>query len=137
MITGRRFHLEQEGRTPVQDPTLNEVNRALAGIHPRGPSYFILSDESGSYVQAAGAHLRLTVELREATADSFRHFVVGSGPHSEKQTSIACMPGPITVFENEVLDLEKAVVVFSHFFTGSALPSSFVLRDVTDKHRRL
>lgn len=126
------FSLEVEGAPPKSNPTGDGIEGALRLIHPRGPSFFILSDRGGSYVQAAGARLKLTVEWRKQSAAGFAHYVLGRKESSSRaQEVIGGTAGPITVFLHEVLDVEEAVSIFRGFFLKGRPPEAFALRDDT------
>src|SRR4051812_34895394 len=105
----RTLKLETESANPIQNPSFEVVERVVSAISPRSPSFFILSDNSGSYVQVAGARLRLTVEYRQVTPFGFRHFVLGRPPLAETEMSINYTGGAIRLRTSEILSLPRAI----------------------------
>ena len=59
--------LETEGGDEISEPTWQKIEEALGAIHPRTNSFVILSRGEGHYIQAAGARLRLIIEMRRKT----------------------------------------------------------------------
>ncbi len=128
------FQLQLEDRPPVLTPSSDEVIAALAQLHPRGPSFVILSRDDGSYVQTAGAKLRLTVEYRQMNPSNFRHFTLGKIPADPRPTCINCKCGPIHCHLNESMTLNDAEIIFKEFLENGRVPGSYVLRDRTSEH---
>ena len=131
----RVLTFEVDGRQPQLRPSLEDVEKALNSISPRGPSYFTLTDQTGSYVQVAGARLRLTIEYRNNTRFGFRHFVLGDHDRPTKMNSINSTAGIISVQTNEILALSSAIEVFQAFFASGSVPSRFLLRETTESFR--
>ncbi|MHB0972463.1 MAG: hypothetical protein ACYC7A_22255 [Thermoanaerobaculia bacterium] len=100
-------------------------------ISPRGPSHFTLSDASGSYVQAAGARLRLTIEYRKTDHVGFRHYVLGVADRPTTLNSVNSTAGIITVQTNEILAISSAKEVFRTFMQTGSIPERFLLRETT------
>jgi hypothetical protein len=127
-----RARLEREGDPPLDDPDWEAVDEALGRIRSRGPSFFILSDAGGSYVQALGNQRRLTVEFRQvAPGGDLAHFVLGQGPATEEVTVFQSSAGRFAVYRHEALSLEDARRIFSHFYETGGVPSAYALREVT------
>jgi hypothetical protein len=113
-------------------PSWAEVEEIVSSLGPRGHGFAILSHRERGYVQAAGARLRMTVELRlYDTAGDFRHFVLGRAFSAHKETSINTAAGRIRVNSNEVLTARHALLIFRSFFDDAALPADYVLRETT------
>lgn len=127
--------LEIDGRPPLLQATFDQVEGALESISPRGSSYFTLSDDSGSYVQAAGARLRVTIEYRNKHPFGFQHFVLGVPDRPTILNSINSTAGIITVQTNEILTISSAKEVFRAFFEAGNVPPRFVLRETTETFR--
>jgi hypothetical protein len=131
----RALKLESEGAPPIDNPSLGAVERSVSAISPRGPSYFILTDSSGSYVQVAGARLRLTVEYREVTPFGLRHFILGREPLVETLVSINYTGGAITLRTSEVLSLPRALDIVRTFYASGSVPKHFTRREATSTFR--
>ena len=126
------FLLEGQSNQPIENPSRADIVEALQAIHPISNSYFSLSDAGDSYVQAAGARSRLTVEYRCVASGDFSHFVLGHAEGDfEKDVYINCRCGPVRVKKNEVLTIAEAIEIFVRFFEFHDTPSQFVLREVT------
>jgi len=125
------MRLEQESQPPLSNPDWQEVESALRAINPKGRSFFILSDARGSYVQAAGARLRLIVEHRQTSFWRFRHYVLGRAPERAGRISVNYSGGAIALHRNEVLTIEDAIAIFRCFYETDEVPEAYVKRDVT------
>lgn len=133
------MQLQQENEASVQAASWLEVEAALDALDPKLRSFVILSSPSGDYVQTAGARDRLTIEYRrnagQGPAASFRHYVLGRTDGGDGLAEIQCSCGPLTVQENEVLNLDDAKRVFRHFYDIGSVPDDFALRDMTATFR--
>jgi len=128
------MQLQREHKTDIDAPAWQEVVYALETIDPRQSGFVILSRPDGSYVQCAGARLRLIIEWRKTITESeFKHVVIGKASDDHKATSINTSAGIIQLQRNEVLSVKNAAEVFQRFFDSGAIPESYVLRDVTDR----
>ena len=127
----RHFEIQLEDHPPVVAPSVKEVIAVLARLHPKGPSFVILSRDDGSYVQTAGARLRLTVEYREASSTGFKHFTLGRQPFDPKSTYINCKCGPITCHQSESMTLADAEAIFTEFLESGRIPNAYITRDKT------
>jgi hypothetical protein len=122
----------EDGET-VLSPTWESIEEALPMITPRGPGFFILSRPDGSYVQTAGARLRLIVEYRKILGSGqFAHYVLGK--HIEaapKQTQINASIGVLNLMNNEILTVKDAIAIFREFYLEGTVPGTYILHDVT------
>ena len=128
------FELQMEDRPPVPRPSRDAVIDALAQLDPRGPSFVVLSRDDGSYVQTAGAKLRLTVEYRQMLPTGFRHYTLGKSPADERPTYINCRCGPINCHMSESMTLSDAQIILTEFLASGRVPDGFVLRDRTSEY---
>ena len=128
------FELQMEDRPPVSRPSREAVIEALAQLHPKGPSFVVLSRDDGSYVQTAGAKLRLTVEYRQMLPSGFRHYTLGKSPTDPRPTCINCKCGPIHCHLSESMTLSDAQIILTEFLASGRVPDGFVLRDRTSEH---
>ena len=127
------MYLDQEGRETWFNISWEEVENALAQVHPRERSFFSLSAEDGSYVQTAGARLRLIVEHRRIVDEGFEHYVIGkSSEGQEKHSVVNYSGGGIQLFRNEVLTIKDATAIFRTFFHLQSLPEQYQRREITN-----
>ncbi|HEX9997852.1 MAG TPA: hypothetical protein VGB45_11955 [Abditibacterium sp.] len=124
--------MAQEGEEIALDVSQSDVEAALLQIHPLNRSFFILSRDDESYVQVAGAKLRLIVEFRHVANNSFRHFVLGRHPSETKMVSINYSGGIIQLQKNEILQIENAIEVMFSFMQSGVIPPEYHLREITD-----
>ena len=116
----------------VVAPPFAIIADSLRRISPRGPGFFSLTHDDGSFMQVAGATLRLTVEYREVRGASFRHFVLGAEANADRtMKQINSRSGQINLLANEVLTVDDAVIVFRRFYETGKVPDGYTLRDDT------
>ena len=129
-------NFSEHNRADICNPTRDYVGGRLNCITPAGPGFFSLTSDDGSYVQTAGARLKLVIEYRKSEADSFRHYILGRKDVSDRSTrQINSAVGQISLLANEVLDVDDAIDVFGHFLEYGAVPSQYELRDDTSRFR--
>lgn len=73
----------------------------------------------------------MTLEYRQITGATFKHYVLGRPPVSEVAEYIECNVGPIKVYQHEVLTLDDALEVFKTFFESLRISQGYLLRDTT------
>lgn len=127
-----KFSLAQEGEEISLDVNQSDVEAALLQIHPRHRSFYILSRDDESYIQVAGAKLRLIIEFRQVENDSFRHFVLGRHSGETKMVSINYSGGIIQLQKNEILQIEDAIKIMSSFMKSGIIPPEYHPREITD-----
>jgi len=126
--------LEIEGYRTVDNPTAEYISRALEQITPRKPSFFILSRPDGSFVQAAGSRICLSVEVRFIRPNVFQHGIVGVETDDEdgsELTHVAYSCGTLVVQKKEVLKVRDAQIIFGAFLRTGQIPMPYLVRDVT------
>lgn len=128
------MRLDAEGHESLLNPSWDQIEAILTTINPRAHSFFTLSDPGGSYVQAAGARLRLTIEYRDARSTPFQHYVLGDARPPGSLTSLNYSGGALAVFQNEILSIGSAQAAFREFYQARSIPSCFALRDDTGRH---
>ncbi|MCC9603375.1 hypothetical protein LOC67_22730 [Stieleria sp. JC731] len=127
-------HLQADLRNPTRD----YIGDRLSHITPAGPGYFSLTSDDGSYVQTAGARLKLVIEYRKLDGDSFRHYILGRADSTERSArQINSAVGQINLWAHEVLDIDDAIDVFGHFLDNGAVPNRYELRDDTSRFHDL
>jgi hypothetical protein len=126
----------QNGKTVI-NPLWEQVADSLRQIDADTCCFFILTSDTGSYLQCAGGRPGVTLEFRVVLSDTFKHFVLGKGlVKSALETiwsTIECRIGPIRVHKDEVFTLDEAIDCFMYFFHKSDLPPGLAKRNVT-KH---
>ncbi len=127
--------LEQEKYDPISNPTWNDVETALNSIDPKENSFFILANKNGSYVQTAGARLRVIVEYRKKSLFGFKHVVLGKPSKKTERTSINYSGGIIALDRNEILTIKDAIEIFEEFYNSNEIPVSYVTRDITEEQK--
>jgi len=126
------YTLEQEGLQATPNASAADVRAALESIHSRTRSFLILERSDGSYVQTAGARLRLMVEHRRVLPDgSFRHYVLGVPGGEQREVSINYSGGALTLRKGQVLTIKDALAVFLAFLHDGTVPNDYKLEDVT------
>lgn len=128
-----RFRLEGDNFEPVDDPSWEAVDKAISSLHPKDRCYFSLNNvDTRSYVQLAGARLRLTVESRVYSEKSFRHFVFGRPERNDKEAYINCRIGSIHLVRSQVLTIDDGRSIFLHFYKNGILPNQYELQELTN-----
>lgn len=123
------FQFELDGDTKeIKNPTLELITKHLKEINPRFKSFFILTNESGHFVQCAGAKLRLTIEFKDLNNLN----VIGSDKPNKEEISINYSGGAITIHRNEVLTVNDAIKVFETFYITGNIPDDYILRKVSE-----
>lgn len=119
------YELNSETKT-IENPTLETVLENLNEINPRVKSFFILTNDSGDFVQCAGAKLRLTLEYKRLQKLN----VLGLDKENKEGISINYSGGAISLQRNEVLTINDAIKVFENFYKTGNVPNSYILRQV-------
>ncbi len=123
----------------TQNPDWERIEYSLKLIDPLRKAFYVLTNDTGSYIQCAGSKERLTIEIREyENKKDFKHFVIGKdediSPLKTVWTQIECRVGPIRIHDSEVLNINDAIVVFQAFFKKEKLPMIYKKRNVTRQH---
>lgn len=127
------LRFEQEGEEPIDAAHLESVLARIRQIHPKTRSFFSLTAPDGSYVQGAGAPLRLILEWRNASLQPAEQYVLGRPGREERWTSINYSGGAISLRMAEILSISDAERVAAQFFQDQTVPADYTLRDVTDE----
>lgn len=124
----------EHNHSDVANPSCEYIAERVRSITPKGPGYFWLTSAGGSYVQTAGARLKLTVEYRLQNGGNFQHFVLGDAGGSDlSMRQINSASGQINLLANEVLDMDDAIEIFCCFLETGSIPERFSLRDDTNR----
>ncbi|WDQ15125.1 hypothetical protein [Rhodopirellula sp. P2] len=128
------MNFSEHNQADIGNPTRDYVGDRLSRITPSGPGYFSLTSDDGSYVQTAGARMKLVIEYRKSNGDSFRHYVLGRDDISNPSaTQINSAVGQINLMADEILDIDDVIDVFGHFLECGAVPRQYKLRDDTKR----
>lgn len=121
----------------VTNPSKEQVADSLRQIDGETCCFFILTSESGSYIQCAGGQFGVTLEFREISGDKFKHFVLGKGkamnPLKTIWSTVDCRIGPIRVHQEEVLTLDDAIDAFTYFIKTAEVLPGLIKRNVTNQ----
>ncbi len=124
--------MEVEGCEPLGNPSLEEVTAAVASLNGSGPSYCIIQDENGSFVQFLGSAESLTVEWHICGDDAEEHYIVGRDDDDETSVMICHSDGETEVFCSESLTATEAQPIGVAFLSNADLPVGLVVRDVSE-----
>ena len=125
-----RLQLEGDNLEPIDNPTWDAIDKVVSNLHPKDRCFFSLTDvDTGSFVQLAGARLRLTVEGRVFSEAGFRHFVFGKPERNDKEAYINCKAGPIHVVQSQVLTLDDGKAIFLYFYKNGRLHNEYELQE--------
>jgi hypothetical protein len=114
-----KFIAENFDGKDLANPDWSKIEQCLKQINRDKNCYFILTADSGNYIQCAGSYDEISIEYRELSKNGFKHYVLGMG-HIESPLktiwhTINCKIGPIRIHKNEVLTLEDALATFKFF----------------------
>ena len=127
----RKMILKGENADDISGPSWEQVREALLNIEP-GHHSFIILNENDDFVQTLGRRDGLVVQWR--TRDGL--YVLGRRGLERK--GIPFIPGSTgylePVWENEVMNITDAMVLFERFYKGQGIPEPYVLRDITDRN---
>lgn len=127
------MRLEVENMSLLAGPSLDQVLSALDRLKPEGPSFAILEDATGRFVQTNGGNDVMTVEWREQSGGGFRHWVAGRMGDAQSPAQIPTRGGPVVVRQNELLTLSDAKALFTAFYQGQPRPRAYEWRETTDQ----
>lgn len=131
----RDYELTLENQFPLGAPTLEQLLAAVDSLTPDGgPGFLCLDGPNASYSQVAGGNGAYTLEWRETSRDTFRHWIAGiSGRPSVKDIAIPGNGFEVTVKENESLDIADVKTLLTAFINGRARPADYAWREITER----
>ncbi len=124
--------MEVEGGEPLGNPTPEEVSSAVFSLNGNDPSYCVIQDGNGSFVQFLGRAEALTVEWHICGEEGEEHYIVGHDNDDETSVIITYRDGETEVFTSEALTAKEAAPIGLAFLANTDLPEGFVVRDVSD-----
>ena len=120
------YEIKTESKT-IENPTLVIILENLNEFNPHIKSFFILTNDSGDFVQCAGARLRLTIEYKRLQSELS---VLGLNKENKYRISVNYSGGALSIQRNEVLTIKDAIKVFESFYKSGEIPESYILRQV-------
>jgi hypothetical protein len=86
-------------------------------------------------VQCLGDNQLQVVEYRKVYGNNYHHYILG-GERDIKQGWLGSLMERLTTRgkdpkNNEILDTEKTMKIFKHFYETKVVPKEFLLRDIT------
>jgi len=138
------MRLKLEGFPDILNATPSDVAHAVLQMwRPKGPTFMIIEDGDGNYVQAAGSDERYVLESRSAFGEGFQHFRVcqqiagPDGPdvvyHRQKCSRHPPRRCPLTVRRSEVCGIDTVSIAMSAYVTTGERIASLQWRDVTQE----
>jgi len=136
--------LTLEGSRDRDDINAGDVVQAVRRLaDPSGPTFVIVVDADGNYVQAAGTDGRYIVESRTVYGEGFQHYRLYqpiAGPdaadvvyHRKKCDRHPPRRYPLRVRKSEVCDLGTVESALLAFLETGERAASLLWRDVTDE----
>lgn len=124
----------------IFDPDWREIEHWIEQIDPKTNCYLIWTANTGSYIQCAGSKERLTIEMREWTDNTFKHYVLGRGAEKSPLRTIwdriECRVRPNYFHDCEVLSKIDALINFKAFHDDSQISAEYKKRNVTRLHQK-
>lgn len=132
MSTNMTF--EREGAQALTGPALRVLARELRKLQGHGKSSFAsLTRPDGSYVQVAGGGICCLLERRDAgEGRQWRAFLSEPTVPFEDGTELVFGGGRVRLRQDEWLNIDLVVEVFTAFLEGRTLPDSVRWRDLTE-----
>jgi hypothetical protein len=127
------WELSSETIANLPLPPESTFKEAFRVLNRKKNSFLILAQRGGNFMQCGGSKKECTVEFRiyESTStDAYKHYVVGHKSGSRAKAIVRMSEGVVHVRKNEILNVHEAVHLFELFFSGSAIPKEFVVREM-------
>lgn len=125
--------LDGEGRTPIRDPSEDQVRELVLGLQIGQTSFASLTDEAGNYVQVAGSRPWCTVERRRASPLSHeKAYQVTPRPKYKDGAKLRTGAGDISLNHDEWFLLKDAAEIFVAFLRRDAFPTQVNWRSMNE-----
>lgn len=125
--------LSSEKKEHVPMPADLAFEPVLKNLDAKNNSFYILSHESGNYMQCGGSRKQCTVEYRVFDRpnkyDKYKHYVVGHTNGSTAPAHVKMSEGVINLHKGEVLDYLEAAELFELFSRGKKFPKKYAIRE--------
>jgi hypothetical protein len=98
-----------------------------------GPGFAILEGHGNDYVQTAGVGDTFTIEWREYSGETFKHWKAGTfDMQAGNTTHVAASDREIPVEPNERLGAADVVLIFETYLNGRSRPTQYLWRDMPE-----
>ncbi|MEB5963881.1 hypothetical protein [Comamonas testosteroni] len=116
--------LEQEGKKAVDNPTVNQIKKAISSLRSYGPSSFAsITNSRGKYLQVAGGGITCMLELYDPeTKQRFRAFGDKQNPAFPDGTLLVFGAGKLAMRSDEWFFADKVAEAFCNFSRDEPLP---------------
>lgn len=116
--------LEQEGKKTVDNPTVNQIKKAISSLRSYGPSSFAsITNSEGKYLQVAGGGITCMLELYDPeTNQRFRAFSDKKNPAFPDGTLLVFGAGKLAMQSDEWFFADKVAEAFCNFSKEEPLP---------------
>ncbi|TYK67492.1 hypothetical protein FSY59_27185 [Comamonas sp. Z3] len=122
--------LEQEGKKTVENPTVNQIKKAISSLRSYGPSSFAsITNSKGKYLQVAGGGITCMLELYDPEVKQrFRAFGDKKNPVFPDGTLLVFGAGKLTMQSDEWFFADKIAEAFCNFSKEEPLPTDIKWR---------
>jgi hypothetical protein len=130
--------LTAEGGRVRRSPSLADLEELATRMSSSGgPGFAILEGRGDDYLQTARVGDAFTIEWREYSGESFRHWKTGTfDPRAGNKAHVAASDREIQVESNERLGAVDVVVIFEAYLNGRSRPLQYLWQDMTEMFRR-
>ncbi len=130
---GWKFQLTENQKKPVDDPSWQQIARALSTIDGTAPhSYAILASQNGEFIQACACKGEYHVEVKTIDQQQKTESlcVAGVAPSQTTAGKFGLSDLPIAGIKGEVLNKAQALKLFKPFWKNTPMPVKFLWRDI-------
>ena len=131
--TGWKYQLTENQKKPVDDPSWQQIARALSTIDGTAPhSYAILASQNGEFIQACACNGEYHIEIKniDQIKKTESLCVAGVAPSQTKAGKSGTPKLPIAGIKGEVLNKAQALKLFKPFWKNKPMPTKFLWRDI-------
>ncbi|EAS19464.1 hypothetical protein BBFL7_00009 [Flavobacteria bacterium BBFL7] len=111
------------------EPSWNEIHKVITKLDGENISFLILENEKGDYLQCLGNSHKMTIEYRYEEENDYKHTVLGKMPTVKKETIIKTSTGEITIYENEIFDMDELTGIIRSFYEKNEVNNDFHFRN--------
>lgn len=122
--------LEREGKGAIENPTINQIKKAISALRSYGPSSFAsITNSQGKYLQVAGGGVTCMLEFYDPVVNQrFRAFGDKKNPAFPDGTLLIFGAGKLTMQSDEWFFADKVAEVFCNFSKEEPLPADIKWR---------
>ncbi len=142
------YTLRIEDRCDSELQDLDELLAAIARLTtPRGPTFIVLSDPNGNYVQAGGTNDRYIAESREVYGEGFIHWAAGYPNCNDRSEAVVyyrnkCLKNehpsrrcPLDTVNRRVLRFADIREILLHYYATSERSPAYAWDDISAKYQ--